>query len=368
MINSQKPEALYLHGFNLMPQFGPARLFKLINYFESFEQAYHASLSELVESGIEEEIIEAFLKRRANINLDQEAENLEKEDIKLLTYQETGYSKLLLEIPKFPPLLYYRGTLSKEDELCVAVVGTRKITSYGRNVLPFLVEPLIQAGAVVVSGLAYGVDAAAHQLAIDNCRRTVALLGGGLDKKSLYPQNHSLLAEQILEKGGALFSEYPPGTPCLKHHFVSRNRIIAGMCVGTVVVECDLKSGTLITAKYALEQNRQVYAVPGPIYAETSSGPNNLIKMGAKLITNASDILEDLNIKDLPEQQFAQEQFTGSPIESKLLEFISHEPLSINQIIKLSELEAGEVTSTLTFLEMKGKVRNLGGQQYVKSR
>lgn len=361
-------QSLYLHAFNLLPNFGPTRLSKLADFFQTPEAAFHATEPELLQAGLELEVAKLFLDHRAKINLPQEEEKLAKAGIKLLCYFDENYPQLLLQIPKFPTLLYFKGRMDVSDELCVAVVGTRKITNYGRTVAPFLVEPLIKTGVTIVSGLAYGVDSQMQRLAIQNGRRTIAVLGGGLDDKAFYPKEHLLLAQEILDNGGALLSEYPMGTPPLKHHFIARNRIISGLSVATVIIECNLKSGSLITAKYALDQNRTVYAVPGPIYAEMSQGPNNLIKMGAKLVTSASDILDDLNIQTLPEQQQAQELIADTKEETALLELLGYEPIIVNELIKQSGLDAGTVTSTLTFLEMKGKVRNLGGQQYIKAR
>ncbi|MEK7067959.1 MAG: DNA-processing protein DprA [Patescibacteria group bacterium] len=360
---------IYFHCFNLLPQFGPARLFRLVGYFkDDFGKAFFASKNELLKAGLENEVIDVWLERKPKINIDDERVRLKKENISIITYQDPSFPKLLLEIPKFPPLLYFRGNMENAEELCVAVVGTRKITTYGRSVIPDLVAPLVDAGVVIVSGMAFGVDSEAHKQALIKHKRTIAVLGGGLDDQSLYPKHHQLLAHEILDSGGALLSEYPPGTPNFKQHFVARNRIISGMCIGTLVVECDLESGSLITAKHALEQNRQVYAVPGPIYASQSRGPNNLIKMGAKAVIDANDILEDLNLKSLPLEIDSQKTLGDNPVEAKLLEIITKEPMIINEIIKISKLDAGEVTSALTFLEMKGKVRNLGGQQYVRSR
>jgi DNA processing protein len=366
--NSQYSDSLYLHALNLLPQFGPARLGILAKRFETFRDAFSASENQLVLAGLDPEIIQKFLTLRDKINLAEEAEKLAAEQINILSFSDANYPKLLLEIPKFPPILYYKGLMESADELCVAVVGTRMISNYGRTIIPGLIEPLALAGAVIVSGMAFGVDSAAHEVAIKNNCRTVAVLGGGLDEKSLYPKHHALLAQQIIETGGALISEYPIGTPNFKQNFVARNRIISGMSVATVVVECDLQSGTLITAKHALDQNRTVYAVPGPIYAQTSQGPNNLIKMGAKLITEANDIFQDLNITDLPQQKTARAIFGDTKEESLLLKLLNSEPIIINELIKQSGLEASAVTSALTFLEMKGKVRNLGGQQYILAR
>ncbi len=364
----QTAENLYLHGLNLFPQFGPARLYKIYKYLGGPKKGFSATSRELQKAGIEQEVADKFCIFRESINLEQEQEKLAKEEIGLINFEDSNYPSLLLEIPKFPVLLYYKGALGPADELCIAVVGTRKISNYGRTVIPYVVEPLVEAGVTIVSGMAFGVDSAAHLIPVNKNKRTVAVLAGGLDEKSLYPKAHALLAQNILDNGGLLFSEYPPGTPNFKQNFVARNRIISGMSVATVIVECDLKSGTLITAKHALEQNRNVYAVPGPIYSDTSKGPNNLIKMGARLITDANDILEDLNLKTLPEQKQVQSQFGDSPAETKLLQILNHEPIHINQLIKQTEIEAGDVMSALTFLEMKGKVRNLGGQQYVLSR
>lgn len=364
----QPSDNLYLHGFNLLPEFGPVRLMKLAQAFESFKQAFNAEEKELIAAGLEPEIVNKFLAHAQTLNLETESQHLEAEQIGLISFRDNTYPKLLLEIPKPPPLLYYKGSMPVTEELCLAAVGTRKITNYGRTVIPTLLTPLAQKGLVLVSGLAYGVDVAVHQVALAQHKRTIAVLAGGLDKHSLYPPHHAYIAEEILNSGGALLSEYPMGTPNLKHHFVARNRIISGLCPATLIIECDLESGSLITAKHALDQNRTVYAVPGPIYSPQSFGPNNLIKMGAKLITEADDILDDLNLQALPLQISSQDLFSGSPQELQILNSLSREPVDIDNLIKLTGLATAEVTATLTFLEMKGKIKNLGGQQYILSR
>lgn len=361
-------DSLYLHGLNLLPQFGPTRLNQLAKHFDSFQSAFEASENQLLSAGIDTEVVKTFLLSRDKINLKLEAEKLEAENIHIINFRDKNYPKLLLEIPKFPPILYYKGAMENNDELCVAAVGTRQITNYGRTVVPQLVEPLVDAGIVIVSGMAFGVDSAAHDVCVKKNRRTIAVLGGGLDEKSLYPKHHAFLAQQILDSGGALLSEYPIGTPNFKQNFVARNRIISGLSVATLIIECDLESGTLITAKHALDQNRNVYAVPGPIYSPQSQGPNNLLKMGAKPLTTANDVLEDLNLKTLPEQKANQALFGDTKEETAILKLLSFEPVIINELIKQSGLDAGKVSSALTFLEMKGRVKNLGGQQYILSR
>lgn len=361
-------DSIYLHAFNLLPEFGPIRLHKIGKMFPDFQTAFKANAKTLENHGIETEIAEKFIEFKKTLNLDSEWKKLNKENIWLLSYKDQNYPKLLLEISKPPPLLYIKGKMESNEELCVAVVGTRKISNYGRTVIPLLIDPLVKSGVTIVSGLAYGIDSVAHEIALSNNRRTIAILGGGLDEKNLYPKHHAFLAEKIIKTGGALISEYPMGVPNLRHHFALRNRIISGLSIATVVVECDLESGTLITAKHALDQNRTVYAVPGPIYSETSKGPNNLIKMGAKLISEANDILEDLNLKKFETVQETREFFGDTAEEKIILKIINREPINIDEIIKKSELNTAQTMSTLTFLEMKGKIRNLGGQQYILSR
>ena len=361
-------DALYAHFFNLLPEIGPAKLFRLCEYFGSFKKAYSANLQDLTVCGVDTELQQKILSLQKNVNLEQEASFLNKESISVITYQDPLYPKLLLETGRFPAILYFKGNLPNQGQICLGVVGTRKITTYGRTIMPEILNPLITSGIIVVSGLAYGVDALAHELAVNLHSPTIAVLGGGLDAKSLYPQNHSLLAEKIIENQGGLISEYPPFTPNLKHHFVSRNRIISGLSLGTLIVECSLNSGSLITAQHALDQNRTVYAIPGPIYSENSKGPHNLIKMGARLITSAEDILQDLNLPALKTENENQTLFGNSPAENLILKHIGTETKNLNSLIKESGLSSSEVISALTFLEMKGKIRNLGGQQYILSK
>ena len=355
------PESLYIHGFNLIAQFGPKRLGLLLNAFPDSKTAYFASKTELMGCGLEENLVDLFFEHKNTLDLEVEAKLLEKHSIGMISISDEQFPMLLKEIPQVPPLLYYRGTLPTKDQLCLAVVGTRKISGYGRIVLPTIVEPLINQGMTIVSGLAYGIDTASHQLAITKQRPTIAVLGCGLDDRSLYPQDHVLLANQIIETGGCLISEHPIGRPALKQNFVARNRIISGLSIGTLVVECGLKSGALITARYALDQNRSVYAVPGPIYNDTSGGPNNLIKLGAKLVTEANDILSDLNLAETS-GEFESADLSGQ--ERLVAEQINFEGVATDILIRTTKLDASTLGSILTMLEMKGVVRNTGNGQY----
>jgi DNA processing protein len=274
------------------------------------------------------------------------------------------YPALLLEIPQPPPLLYYKGILKDADETMIAIVGTRNITTYGRSIVPEITAGLAKQNITIVSGLAFGVDALAHQTCVNEKRRTIAIVGSGIDSGSIYPKHHQFLAEQILETGGVIISEYPPQTPAYKQHFIARNRIISGVSAGTLVVEANLKSGALITARHALDQNRPVYAIPGPIYNPGSEGPHNLIRMGAQLVTKTEHILEDLLI-ETSETNTELDYTDLTPEQLQTYSQLSREPKGINEIIRTSKLDAGTVTAALVFLEMKGVIQNIGGQQYI---
>jgi DNA processing protein len=295
----------------------------------------------------------------------QEEENLERHGIALLPYFDPRYPKLLLEIPQFPPLLYYKGRLHN-DSLPLAVVGTRQMSSYGKHVTEALVNSLVARGVSIVSGLAYGVDATAHKAALDCKARTIAVLGCGLDEASLYPQAHLQLASEIVQNGGLLVSEYPPRTAAFKQHFVARNRIISGLSLGTLVVEAGESSGALITAHHALEQNRTVFAVPGPITSAESMGPNQLISQGAVVVRSAEDIFRDFNIPETVQEIATPEAL--SETEQKVLEALSKVPITTTELIKHLSWEPGMVGATLTFLEMKGVVKHLGNQQYIRTK
>jgi DNA processing protein len=217
-----------------------------------------------------------------------------------------------------------------------------------------------------VSGLALGTDALAHRTTLEFSGRTIGVLACGPD--SIYPASNRLLGEQIVESGGALVSELPLGTPPLKHHFPNRNRIISGLSLGTLVVEAAGESGALITARHALEQNREVFAVPGSIYNPMSEGPNNLLKQGAKLAGTAHDILEELNLNVLQEELISEEVSGDSSDEQIIIDQLSRQPVHANQITKASGMSASQVASLLVVLEMKGKIKNLGANQYVLGR
>jgi len=288
-----------------------------------------------------------------------------KDEIKTIDIGDKNYPQLLRKIKEAPEVLYYKGELRSEEN-CLAIVGTRLASVYGKQVTLEITGDLAEAGLTIVSGLAPGIDSFAHQAAVEKNKRTIAVLGTGLDEKSIYPQINLKLAEKILKSGGALISEYPPGTPGSKFTFPKRNRIISGLSLGVLVVEAKQKSGALITAEWAKRQGRKIFAIPGPIHSSNSKGPHHLIKQGAKLVENANDILKELNLGMLNSDNHLE--IKGETQEENLiLEVLKEEALEVDKIIERTKLSTAKVASTLAILEIKGRVRNLGGNIYAIS-
>lgn len=361
-----QPDLKYWLALNEFQKFGPVRFKKLLNFFPNCEEVWHTDINTLTQAGIEQNVAEEFSIWRSGINPDEEIKQLKEEGVEIVTILDDDYPSLLKEIYSPPPLLYYKGTLPK-NEFALAVVGTRKISPYGRQVVESIVAPLAKAGLTIVSGLALGIDAAAHEITLREHGKTVAVLGAGLARECLYPTLHRRLADEIV-KNGCLISEYPLRMPPLQHHFPVRNRIISGLALGTLIIEATEDSGSLITARHALEQNREVFAVPGNIFQENSIGPNNLLKMGAKVVTSAEDVLEALNLKELKTTLATREIIPDTPTEAKIIEHLNETPIHVDQLIVSTGLDTSLITSTLTMMEMKGMVRHLGGMQYVLAR
>ena len=338
---------------------------KLAAYFSDLKNLWDVEINELAAAGLEENIAHEFLSWRETNPIEKIMEGLYKENINTISISEPGYPELLKEINDPPHTLFIRGKLPNPNSPTLAVVGTRKFTPYGKLTCEEIVTPLAGQGIIIVSGLAFGIDAIAHQTTLDNDGITIAVLGGGVDKKTIAPSSHLKLAEEIIAKGGAVISEYPPGFAPTLYSFPARNRIVAGLSLGTLVIEAPLTSGALITAKCALDYNREVFAVPHSLNSPTGIGPNNLRKMGAKLITQASDIIESLSLTGLGEIINNKQTLPSTPTEARILEFLSKEPQHIDLIIKSSGLDSPTVNSTLVLMEMKGKVRNLGGMNYI---
>jgi len=287
------------------------------------------------------------------------------DEIKEISINDKSYPKLLKEIKDSPEVLYIRGELNP-DEQCFAVVGTRMASSYGKQIALEIAGELAEAGLTIVSGLAPGIDTFAHTAAVERNKRTIAVLGTGLDEKSIYPQSNLKLAQRILETGGCLISEYPPGTPGSKFTFPQRNRIISGLSIGVLIVEAKQKSGALITANWAKKQERKIFAVPGSVHSLNSKGPHYLIKAGAKLVENTNDILKELNLPKITRPGRVEKGENEE--ENLILEALKEESLYIDKIIEKTKLPASKIAGTLAILEIKGKVRNLGGNIYAINR
>lgn len=359
-------EKKYWIAFSQIERIGPQKFKLLLRYFPDLETAWQAEYIEFRKAGLDDKDCQEIFENRTKINPDKEIEKLEKFGIKFITLQDKEYPKLLKEIYSPPAVLYLKGSLPKNMDFTLAVVGTRKNTTYGKQITQEIVNKLTKSGLTIVSGLALGIDCIAHQACLDANGETIAVLGSGLDL--IYPVSNRNIAENIINNNGAVISEYPLGAKPLKQHFPARNRIISGLSLGTLVIEGNKDSGSLITARFALEQNREVFAVPGSVFAKTSTGPNNLIKMGAKPITCANDVLEALNLELATEFIENKKIIPDSKEEEIILKFLSSEPVHIDEIIKKSKLKSSVVSATLTLMEMKGKVKDLGGQNYILSR
>lgn len=355
----------YLLAFARVKGIGPVRLRLLRSRFGSLAEAWRAEEFKLISSGLDQKSIEALLAARAVIQPDEQESALERANIKAVTWDDADYPKLLRAINDPPPVLFYRGALTEADAWAVAIVGTRRATVYGREVANMLASELASNKITVVSGLARGIDAAAHQAALKAGGRTIAVLGSGVDV--IYPSEHSGLAQQIVEQG-AVVSDYPPGTQPEAPNFPPRNRIISGLSLGTVVVEADEHSGALITAGFALDQDREVFAVPGNIYNRSSRGANKLIQSGAKLVLDTGDILDELNLSMVAEHVEAQMVLPADDTERALLAHLSHEPVLTDELVRLANLPTEQVTATLALMELKGMVRQASGSSYVLAR
>jgi len=358
-----------------IPGVGDAILLKLVQAFGAPDAVLSASQSALEELGCRPPLVEAIRRGPAPDairELDKELDQLQRRKVTVLTYLDTQYPAPLRTIPDPPPLLYVQGSLLETDRHAVAIVGTRKVSAAGRILAEELARDLAEMGFTIVSGLARGVDAAAHRGALVGKGRTLAVMGCGLDRT--YPADHRQLRETI-EQHGAVLSELPLGAAPHGYHFPRRNRIISGLSMGVVVTEAAIESGSLITARLAGEQGREVFAVPGFVKAEQSRGPNSLIKDGARLVESAKDILEEL----LPQLDpafrarlaegagtVAQPKVPFSLDETLVYDALSVLPQPVDEVIRRSGLPAAQVAAILLSLELKNCIRQLPGNEYVR--
>lgn len=358
-------ELKYWVGFSLIPGIGRIRMSRLEKHFSSLEDAWQADTSQLKAAGLESSVLRSVNLKRPRISPDEEMDKMSRLGVRAYTYHDPEYPSRLKEIYDYPPLLYVRGEMVPEDEWCVAVVGTRRATAYGRQVTEELVMDLARSRITIVSGLARGIDSVAHRTALEAGGRTIAVFGCGLDM--VYPRENADLARRIM-KQGALVSEYPLGTGPRPDKFPRRNRIMSGMSLGVLVTEAGYSSGAMITARMAEEHNREVFAVPGGILSPTSCGGNSLIRDGAKLVADYTDIMEELNLTSMARREEVPETVPTSDTESLLLKNLSAEPSHIDKVCRSTGLPVAEVSSTLAMMEIKGLIKQVSNMSYVLAR
>jgi len=361
-------EKQYWLGFSVFPGIGPVRFGLLLKFFGSAKSAWGASEKMLQSVHFPQKLIEEFISFRKHFSFAHYQQQLHENHVSVLTLDDPRYPKLLKEISDPPFLLYVKAKKSDHPinmERTIAVVGTRQMTRYGKEVVERIVSDLVLSGCTIISGMAYGIDAAAHQSAIDNAGKTVAVLGCGVD--IIAPASNQPIYKKLSEEGyGAVVSEMPLGLRPGKGLFPARNRIISGLSRGVLVVEGADDSGALITARYAGDQGRDVFAVPGPITSPTSRGPAQLLRSGAILVESASDILSALGLaKSLPNGNNRKDIHKGATKEEQLLlDLLTREPLSVDMLVRGSGLTASIVAATITVLEVRDMVKSIGENTY----
>ena len=358
-------ENQYWVAFNLVRGIGAVRLQALIDHFGDAGSAWRGEADELRAAGLSSKVVERLLQLRSTLDVPQLWERIAAQGIRVTTWQDESYPRRLKEIEQPPPVLYVRGNLLPEDDFAVAIVGTRRITPYGRQVTEELAAYVAANGITVISGLARGVDAAAHTAALRAGGRSLAVLGSGVDR--IYPSENRALAEQMMQHG-AILSDYPVGTAPEASNFPPRNRIISGLSMAVVVIEAGETSGALITAEFAAEQGREVFAVPGSILAPQSKGTNRLIQYGAQPLLTPQDLMQALNLAQVSAQKSARQILPTDEVEKQLLLALGSEPLHVDDLQSQTGLPVEKVSAALVMMELKGLVRQVGAMHYVAVR
>ncbi len=381
-------QVLFWLALKHIPGLGNKTALELIEHFERPEAIFGARPEELKGTGLKERVIAEIKKGSWEKAALEEKQRAEREGVSILPFDHPNYSSFLKEIYNPPLLLYVKGKIENLNLVSIAIVGTRRASFYGINMATKLSMELAERGINVVSGLARGIDTAAHKGALKARGKTVAVLGCGVDV--IYPPENKSVYESILKNGGSIVSEFPLGTPPLAKNFPLRNRIISGLCLGVVVVEAALRSGSLITARLALEQGREVFAVPGPANNPYSHGTHYLIKQGAKLVETASDILEELPISSpvklslfnrasqapskTPKNKVnGQIKNTEDPLTERILSFLQTPKhldeiiLHLNQLEETKQTTSAAISAKLTMLEIQGLITQLPGKRYVRA-
>ena len=361
-----QPHLQYWLGLHLVPNFGVVRISQLLAHFDSAEALWREPDASLLRLNFPQALLRQFCEARRSIDIQGAMEAVERAGASLVTLEDEAYPALLRELPDRPPLLYLRGRLQAEDDKCLAIVGTRKASQYGRNIANQLASQLASGGITIVSGLAQGIDTAAHQGALAAGGRTIALVGTGIDR--IYPRENTDLAGEIIESG-AIISEMPLGAMPLAKNFPQRNRLISGMSLGVLVAEAPLRSGALNTVSHALDQGREVFAVPHNVFSLSGRGCNQLIQEGAKLVAGVDDILDELNISHIQAQTKIETERLqpANSAETAILAQLSADPIHVDVIVRQTRMPTATVSSTLTMLELKGLALSAGPMQYCRA-
>ncbi len=344
--------------------FGPERIKLLLSYFGSAERVWNTDIEKLLEINIPHKTAEAFIKYKRCFNKEAYLSRLRKLNIKFVTYQENIYPENLKGLEDIPIVLYYRGNLLPQDKNSVAIVGSRKMTSYGKEVTEKFANELAGMEITIISGLALGIDAVAHTSALNCGGRGIAVLPTGLD--TITPLTNYQLGMRIIREG-ALVSEYPLNYPAFRTNFARRNRIISGLSKAVIVIEGEERSGTLLTASAAADQGRQVFAVPGQITSPMSAAPHYLIKNGAKIVTCVRDILEELELQLTVDYQVVNSVLPQDAQEELLYKIIEHEQVHLDELARITGLAISEISARLTIMELRGMVKNIGNGVYKKT-
>jgi DNA processing protein len=367
------PGLKYLLGFTLIPEMGPARFEKISKNFSYIQQAWQADIGKF-QKILGNKTGEKIYQKIRSINLEKELEVLAKEKIEIITppfkfkdfkgINSEYFPKNLTEINACPFSLFARGNLEILKQKQLAVIGSRRPTYYGKQIIEKIIPEICSSGLIITSGMAMGVDSLAHRQALDNEKPTIAVLGSGLSENVLRKAFNYRLGQEIISKNGLLVSEYPPDYQANKFTFPARNRIISGLSLGVLVIEAAEKSGTLITANYALDQNREIMAIPGNIFSQQSLGTNKLIRQGAELITSANDVFKVLDWKISSNQKSNQETEKielQDEIEKVIYNKLSFDPQSLDQLVLKTKLDISSISVKLSIMEIRGLVKNTGG-------
>ncbi len=357
-------DAPYWAALRNVTGIGPVRFDRLLTAFGTIHDAWEADAAAL-RGVLDRRSLESLVAYRRSADPEGEYAALRAEGIEVVTLRHESYPDLLREVPAPPPVIFLRGTITLEDRRAVAIVGTRRLSSYGREMARALARDLAQAGVTIVSGLARGIDGIAHAAALDAGGRTIAVLGNGV--RRVYPAEHRQLAARITE-AGAVLSDFHPDAPPDGPNFPARNRLISGLALGVVVVEAPMRSGALITVDFAADQGRDVFAVPGSVLSPASAGCNRILRDGARPVRSADDVLEDLRLGEAPQQIPLESPAALDEDSRRILSTLTAEALHIDEIGAVAGIPIASLSALLMTLELQGFVRNVGAQYYARVR